>query len=271
MKQKPKDLFKVLFIYLLALGAAVLVLLYVPINNILWRTALADGLATIIVFLFSMRYNNSSIYCPYWSTVPIFIVLYWLINSGQTDFLHKIFWTMIVLWGVRLTWSWILRWDGMEDEDWRYRNIRNKTGKYYWLASFFGIHMLPSALVFIALIPVYYAIYSTTAPHHTWIAQIAFVYTLSAILLEKSADDELRRFIKTRKNNNEKIQTKLWIFFKYPNYLGEMAFWWGLYFMALTINPSLWWTFFGPLTITLLFTFVSIPMMRKHNKNKIYA
>ena len=271
MKQKPKDLFKVLFIYLLALGAAVLVLLYAPIGNALWRTTVADVVATVIVFLFSMRYNNSSIYDPYWSAVPMFMVLYWLINSGQTDFMHKIFWTMVVLWGVRLTWSWILRWDGMEDEDWRYVNIRKKTGKYYWLASFFGIHLFPTMLGFIALVPVYYAIYSTTAPHHTWIAQIAFVYTLSAILLEKSADDELRRFIKTRENSNERIQTKLWVFFKYPNYLGEMAFWWGLYFMALTINPSLWWTFFGPLAITLMFIFISIPMMRKHNEGKVYG
>lgn len=270
MKQKPKDLFKILFIYLLALGAAVLVLLYAPIENTLWRTAAADLLATVIVFLFSMRYNNSSVYDPYWSAVPMFIVLYWLIHSGEADFIHKIFWTMVVLWGVQLTWSWILRWDGMDDEDWRYRNIRKKTGKYYWLASFFGIHLFPTALVFIALIPVYYAIYSTTAPHHTWIAQIAFVYTLSAILLEKSADDQLREFIKCRTNPNERIQSKLWVFFKYPNYYGEMAFWWGLYFMALTINPSLWWTFFGPLAITLLFVFISIPMMRKRNKNKIY-
>lgn len=270
MKQKPKDLFTVLFVYLLALGVAVLVLLYAPVENTLWRTALADLTATVIVFLFSVRFNNSSIYDPYWSAVPMFIVLYWLINSGQPDFLHKIFWTMLVLWGVRLTWSWILRWDGMEDEDWRYAQMRKKTGKHYWTVSFFAFHLLPTAVVFVALIPVYYAMYSSTAPHHTWIAQIAFVFTLSAILLEKTADDQLRDFIKCRESSNERIQTKLWVFFKYPNYLGEMAFWWGLYFMALTVNPSLWWTFFGPLTVTLLFVFVSIPTMRKHLKGKIY-
>ncbi len=270
MKQKPKDLFKVLFIYLLALGVAVLILLYVPISNILWRTAVADVVATMVVFLFSMRYNNSSVYDAYWSAVPIFIVLYWLINSGQSDFHHKIIWAMIVLWGVRLTWSWILRWDGMEDEDWRYVKIRKRTGKSYWLASFFSIHLLPTAIGFVGLMPVYFAMYSYHNEPHTWFALIAFVFTLSAILLEKSADDELRRFIKTRKSNNERIQTKLWILLKYPNYLGEMSFWWGLWFLALTVNPALWWTFFGPLTITLLFAFISIPMMSKHNRGKIY-
>ncbi len=270
MKQKPKDLFKVLFMYLLALGTAVMVLLYAPVANTFWRTALADFIAMVIVFLFSVRYNNSSIYDPYWSAVPMFIVLYWLINSGQTDFLHKVFWTMLVLWGVRLTWSWILRWDGMEDEDWRYKSIREKTGRRFWFVSFFGTYLYPTALAFVALVPVHYAIYSTTAPHHTWIAQIAFVFTLSAILLEKSADDQLRSFLKLRNNKNERIQTKLWVFFKYPNYFGETAFWWGLYFMALTINPSLWWTFFGPLAITLHFIFIAIPIMRKHLKGKVY-
>lgn len=270
MKQKPKDLFKILFIYLLAFGAAVLVLIYMPVEDKLWKTAIADFVAMVIVFLFSVRYNNSSVYDPYWSAVPIFIVLYWLISSGQSDFLHKIIWTMIVLWGVRLTWSWILRWDGMEDEDWRYVNIRKKTGKNYWLASFFAIHLLPSIIVFIALIPVYFAMFSFHNKPHTWFAIIAFVFTISSILLEKSADDELRRFVKYRKNKNERIQTKLWILLKYPNYLGEMAFWWGLYFLSLTVNPNLWWTFFGPLIVTFLFLFISIPMMKKHNKGKIY-
>jgi len=35
-------------------------------------------------------------------------------------------WVIIVIWGTRLTWNWILKWDGMEDEDWRYVNIKKE-------------------------------------------------------------------------------------------------------------------------------------------------
>ena len=269
MKQKPKDLFTILFIYLLALGAAILTLKYAPIPDMLWKTALADVVAMTVVFIFSMIYNNSSVYDPYWSAAPAFIVLYWLLQAGESCFLYKAVWLLIVLWGVQLTWNWILRWDGMQDEDWRYVNIRKKTGGFYWVASYFGIHLLPTALVFAGLVPVYYILMSEVSWLDSWLAVIAFVFTLNAILLEKSADDQLRRFLKNRKHPNESLQSGLWIFLRYPNYLGEMTFWWGLFLFALAVDRNLWWTVFGPASITLMFLFISIPMMRKRLKRKI--
>ncbi len=269
MKQKPKDLFIILFIYLLALGAAILTLKYAPVPDMIWKTALANFVAMVVVFIFSMIYNNSSVYDPYWSAAPVFIVLYWLLQAGDACFLYKAVWILILLWGVRLTWNWILKWDSMQDEDWRYRDIRKKTGKFYWVASFFGIHLMPTALVFMGLVPVYFIFMSDVSWLDSWLAVIAFLFTLNAILLEKTADDQLRRFIKTRKHERESFQSGLWIFLKYPNYLGEMAFWWGLYMFALAVDRSLWWTVFGPAAITLMFLFISIPLMRKRLATKI--
>ena len=269
MKQKPKDLIVILIIYLIALGAAILTLWYAPITDIFWKTALANAVATVVVFIFSMIYKNSSVYDPYWSAAPIFIVLYWLLKSGQTDFIYKAIWILVILWGVRLTWSWILRWDGMVDEDWRYINIRKKTGKLYWPVSFLGIHLMPTAMVYLGLVPVYYAMNSDINWLGAWLAVFAFMFTLGAIHLEKTADDQLRSHIKYRKNKNERLQTGLWIFLKYPNYVGEVAFWWGLFMCAIAVDRNLWWTFFGPASITLLFMFISIPMMKKRLANKI--
>lgn len=270
MKQKPKDLFVILFIYLLALGAAVLVLRYAPISNMLWKTALADGVATVIVFLFSVNYNNSSVYDPYWSAAPVFIVFYWLLKSGHEGFLFKIIWILIVFWGVRLTWNWILRWDGFQDEDWRYVKIRNKTGKWYWPVSFLTLHILPTAIVFAGLVPVYYTM--TSVPEHpgSWLAVVAYLFTIGAILLEKTADDQLRRHLKATEGKNIRIQSGVWLILKYPNYLGEVMFWLGLYFFAVAVDQNLWWTFFGPVTITFLFLFISIPMMKKRVANKTF-
>jgi steroid 5-alpha reductase family enzyme len=270
MKQKPKDLIVILIIYMIALAAAVLTLKYVPVTDMLWKTAIADVVATVVIFIFSFIYKNSSIYDPYWSAAPVFIVFYWLYQSDSFDFIFKIMWVLIIIWGVRLTWNWILRWDGMEDEDWRYVDIRKKTGKNYWVASFFGIHFMPTILVFLGLIPVYYGIFSIVSPFDSWLATIAFLFTLSAIYLEKTADDELRRFIKSGRSETERIQSGWWIVFKYPNYVGEISFWWGLYLFALAVDRGLWWTIFGPASITLMFLFISMPMMKKHLVNKIY-
>lgn len=270
MKQKPKDLFVILFIYLLALAAAYLTLKYIPISNMLWKTAVADVVATVVVFIFSMIYKNSSIYDPYWSAAPIFIVFYWLFQVGETNFLFKAVWALIILWGVRLTWNWILRWDGMKDEDWRYRMIKKKTGKAYWLASFLSIHLLPTVFVFAGLVPVYYTFQADISLFNSWVALIPFMFTLSAIMLEKTADDELRSHIESGKGRQYRIQTPVWTLLKYPNYIGEIGFWWGLYLFALAVDKTLWWTIFGPLSITFLFMFISIPMMKKRNAGKAY-
>lgn len=268
MKQKVKDLFFILFIYLVAFVAAMLTLKFAPVPDVLWKTAAASLVATVVVFIFSVIKNNSSVYDPYWGAAPIIIVLYWLFDSPQTDFVFKIIWALIILWGVRLTWNWILRWDGFKDEDWRYVNFRRKAGKSYWLVSFFGIHLMPTILVFCGLVPVYFTMYSDVSWYDSWLALVALVFTLGAIYIEKTADEQLRHFLKTRKSKNERLQSGLWAYLDYPNYYGEMLFWWGLYFFAIAIDRSLWWTGFGPLSITLLFLFISIPMIRKRLANK---
>lgn len=270
MKQKPKDLFVILFIYLIALGAAILTLRYAPISSMLWKTAVANGVATVIVFLFSVKYNNSCVFDPYWSAAPVFISLYWLLKSGHEGFLYKIIWILIVFWGVRLTWNWILRWDGFKDEDWRYVNIRKKTGKWYWVVSFFGVHVFPSALMFIGLVPVYFTMISPPEHPGSWWVLLAYLFTNAAILLEKTADDQLRRHLKATEGRNVRIQTGVWLVLKYPNYLGEMMFWWGLFFFAVAVDRDLWWTVFGPAAITFLFLFISIPMMRKRVNRKTF-
>jgi len=269
MKQKVKDLLHILVIYLIALFAAILTLKYTPIHDILWKTALADFVAMVIVFAFSVKYKNSSVYDPYWSAAPVFIVIYWLFNSVQFEFYYKIMWVVVVIWGVRLTWNWILRWDGFKDEDWRYILLKKKTGKFYWLVSFLGIHLLPTAVVFAGLTPMFYALNSPAASPTSWFTVSFVFFTMAAIYLEKTADDTLRQHIKTR-NHGERCQSGVWGIIKYPNYAGEVFFWWGIYFMSVVVDLSIWWTIFGPVSITLLFVFVSIPMMKKRLAKKSY-
>lgn len=270
MKQKVKDLLHILVIYLIALFAAILTLKYTPMPDILWKTALADVIATIIIFAFSVKYNNSSVYDPYWSAAPVFIVIYWLFNSQQIDFYYKIMWVIVVIWGVRLTWNWILRWDGFEDEDWRYVMIKKKTGKYYWLVSFLGIHMFPTAIVFAGLVPLYYAFNAPSQPPTSWFTVVFVFFAMAAIFLEKTADETLRHHVKSGKSKTERLQNGVWGVIKYPNYAGEVMFWWGIYFMSIVVDIDIWWTIFGPTAITLMFAFISIPMMRKRLRNKIY-
>ncbi|MDD5017054.1 MAG: DUF1295 domain-containing protein, partial [Eubacteriales bacterium] len=55
----------------------------------------------------------------------------------------------------------------------------------------------------------------------------------------------------------------LWRYSRHPNYLGEVLFWWGVWVIQMSVLPALWWTIFAPTAMTLLFLFISIPMMEK--------
>jgi steroid 5-alpha reductase family enzyme len=57
----------------------------------------------------------------------------------------------------------------------------------------------------------------------------------------------------------------LWRYSRHPNYLGEILFWWGLWLFGLAAAPDWWWTVIGPITMVLLFVFVSVPMMDRRS------
>lgn len=270
MSQKPKDIIQIFLIYLLAFIISASVVIYFPPGNPLKNALLADLIGTIVVFIFSVIYRNSSVYDPYWSVVPIFIAIYWLINSGnflESDYFALILVALIIVWGIRLTVNWMLRWNDFKDEDWRYVNIKNKTGKFYWPVSFLGIHLMPTLWVFFGMIPVYYAIYYP-AELTPAIVVFAIAITVFAIWLEATADNQLRNHLIIRESKNLRLKTGVWSVLPFPNYTGEMLFWWGLYLFSVGFNLQNWWTFFGPLLITLLFLFISIPMMKKRLSNK---
>ena len=46
-------------------------------EDLLWQVALADLVATLVIFGFSVALNNSSLYDPYWSVAPMVMALYW--------------------------------------------------------------------------------------------------------------------------------------------------------------------------------------------------
>ena len=87
--------------------------------------------------------------------------------------------------------------------------------------------------------------------------------TLVAILIETVADEQLRAFAKTKKPG-ELIQTGLWRYSRHPNYFGELLFWWGIFLFGYAASPADWtWTIVGTACITLMFFFISVPMMEK--------
>ena len=59
------------------------------------------------------------------------------------------------------------------------------------------------------------------------------------------------------------IDEGLWRISRHPNYFGEVTVWWGLYIMLFGLTYQFDLYILAPLSMTLLFVFISIPMLEK--------
>ncbi|MFW5875460.1 MAG: DUF1295 domain-containing protein [Myxococcota bacterium] len=225
----------------------------------------ADAVATVVVFGFSVAFDNSSLYDPYWSVAPPAIALWFSLvpMSGPAPLPRMLVVdALVVLWGIRLTYNWYRQWRGLDHEDWRYVDLRRKHGRAYWAVSFAGIHFFPTALTFLGSLSLYPALAAGTSLFG-WLDAVALVVTGGAIWIESAADRQLRNFVTGPRQPGEIMDRGVWAYSRHPNYFGEIAFWWGLWLFGLSANPDFWWTAVGPLSITVLFVFISIPMMEE--------
>jgi len=261
----------VIFVYALAILTGKYTLDFLHLDNPYVEMLIADLIATVIVFIFSYLFKNSSLYDPYWSVIPIPIVLYWMLNTTQGSGIRQLLvLTVISFWSLRLTVNWIKSWPNLKHQDWRYKKLKEDSGKYYWLVSLFGIHLFPTLIVFVGLLPV---LPTVTNSHSLGIFDlVGFIICIFAVLLEYTADEQLRRFKISNPDKGMNMDKGLWAICRHPNYLGEILFWFGLFVLCLSGDPiSNLWTGIGFVSMFILFKFISIPMMEKrliHNKDQ---
>ncbi len=222
-----------------------------------------DLAATLVVFAFSRAFGNSSFYDAYWSVGPIGIVAAFLLLCEERDPARAALVTVLVCaWGARLTFNWWRGWTGLSHEDWRYFDLRQKTGRAFFLVDLFGIHLFPTVQVFAGCVPLYFAL-SSTAPLGL-LDGAAVAVTAAAIWIEARADKELFLF-RRRKQPGEILATGLWSRSRHPNYFGEISFWWGILLFSVSVAPGAWIAYLGAPLITLMFVFISVPLIDKRS------
>ena len=151
---RSRDFAWIIIAYAVALLVAALVV-YFSDATVLFKAGLADVLATLVIFAFSVMFANSSFYDAYWSIAPPVLLVYWAAALGVLDLRVAALGLLVGLWAVRLTHNWARGWQGLSHQDWRYDDLREKTGVWYPLVDLLGIQLLPTVLVFIGCVPVY--------------------------------------------------------------------------------------------------------------------
>ena len=227
----------------------------------------ADVAGTVIIFLFSRLFNNSSFYDPYWSVAPLAISFYLLFITDKITIYQIAITALVCAWGIRLTWNFLRGWRGLEHEDWRYVDFREKHGARYWPVSFWGIHLTPTIIVYLGCLPLFPALLSPSC-ESGWLAFVSVIVTTLAIWIEGAADNQLRDFRRENHGSAKILKSGLWGRVRHPNYLGEILFWWGIFLFGLSADLGSWPMIVGPVVITALFVFISIPMIDKRMLRK---
>lgn len=249
-------------IYVVALAVAAIVFYLLAGLHLLIVTLIADIVATIVVWAFGLFFKNSSVYDPYWSFVPIPIVILWtLLDRLEFGLIEILYLTAIIIWGTRLTYNWIKRWRGLGHQDWRYTMLKAKAPSMWFFTNLFGINLFPTLIVFICMIPVYYGIFSERA--YNLLTILGFLISIGSVIIQAVSDRQMDDF-KKEHPGCANIDSGLWKYSRHPNYFGEVMFWWGLYVMQLSVSPGIWFTIIAPVAMTMLFLFISIPMMEDH-------
>ncbi len=259
---KPVSLFIVSALYILALFAGLIVYAAMPGGlSPLLKFLAADAAATVVVWLFGAFFKNASMYDPYWSVAPIALIVCFILLSGKLETTGILYAAVLTFWGVRLTANWIIGWSGMRHQDWRYTMLREKNPRLWFITNFFGINMMPTLFVFAGMVPAYFAVTSGGSANAA--TYLGAAVCVGATLLQIFSDAQMRGFRKEPYNSGKNIETGLWKYSRHPNYLGEVSLWWGVWIIQLSVLPEMWWTLFAPVAMTLLFVFISIPMMEK--------
>lgn len=265
-RKKINGLLVFLIVYIAAFIAGLLsyLLFFNEKMDELLALFLADTVSTVVVFIVGVIVGSASIYDPYWSVQTVFIYIPLMIKYNNFSVGAFIYLFAILFWSVRLTINFIKGFDDLSYIDWRYKMLKEKSGPFYQIVNFTGIHMFPTIVVFLASIPAYLYIMNdmTFEPLNI----IGLLIMTFATIIELVSDRDMRKFKEVRTSNKEIINIGLWKYSRHPNYFGEIMFWYGVALTFILSNIGMWYSIIGAVLNTLLFIFISVPMEENHLK-----
>jgi len=264
-KKQTLWVFGIVYGFAAVIGALVMLYFYNNDMNLVLATLIANISMTVIVFFFSNVTKNASLYDPYWSVIPIIIVLEWMLIYQNFSINVILLFIAVLIWGMRLTLNWWKNWHGFVEQDWRYNHLRDQAPKFYFFTNFFGIHMIPTLVVYLQLINAH-DIMAYQGINAVFI--IGFILSVTAAVVQYFADKQMYEFRMDHKKEKACIDHGLWKYSRHPNYLGELTFWVGIYFMYFSFVEVINTNLIYPISMIALFLFISIPLMEKKLSNR---
>jgi steroid 5-alpha reductase family enzyme len=220
-------------------------------------TVAAICVAVLILALWaaSLALHDASIIDPAWSVMFVVVAVVG-VAVGDGDPARR--WVLLLLtgaWGLRLAMHLARRKLAEPGEDRRYAQMRERRGdRGFAVYSLWAIYAVQGLLVLIVSLPLQAG---AESPTRLSVAVVPGVMVFAlGLFFELVGDEQLRRFKADPANRGRVMDRGLWRYTRHPNYFGDASVWWGLWLLVLPAGGT-WWTFVGPLVMTVLLVRVS--------------
>lgn len=231
--------------------------------SIIAASAAGSGLLFFICWIVATLQRDLSLVDRIWGSSFVVHGVVAILHLEHPHFYQWILVSMVGLWGGRLSVYLSIRNWG-KGEDYRYQAMRARNGKNYWLTSLFMVYGVQWILSILISFPLFWSLTQTTS-YSSMIFWLGSLVWLVGFAFESIGDWQLQKFKKNPQNKGKLLTTGLWKYTRHPNYFGDGLLWWGYFLIALASGG--WWTFFGPLLMTLLLRKVSgVDLLEKRLK-----
>lgn len=217
------------------------------------------------IWLINVMTRNAGVIDYYWGPGFAVIAAVHLIIHGSGTVYEWILMGAVTLWAFRLALYLIRRHRYSDAEDGRYLEMRENGGQNFWWKSLFSVFLLQAVLLWMIAAPLHVA-FGTQNETNAGLFIAGTLLFVAGFLFEWVADRQLEKGKRASghdQSGNALYVGGLWGKSRHPNYFGELSIWWGISIAAFAMSGA-WVAFIGPLLLTLVMRFVSIPLTEQH-------
>jgi steroid 5-alpha reductase family enzyme len=218
-----------------------------------------------LVWVASLVKRDAGIVDVFWGLG--FVVVGWtgMAGSDEPTLRGGIVVALATLWGVRLS-IYILWRNRGQGEDYRYREMRQRSPGTFPIRSLFTVFWLQALLLWAISLPLLQAQRSAGTRGLEPLDMLGLALFAVGFAFEAGGDWQLARFKGEPANEGKVMDRGFWRYTRHPNYFGDAVVWWSFFCFAAATEGG-WWTVFSPALMTVLLMRVSgVALLEKRLK-----
>jgi steroid 5-alpha reductase family enzyme len=236
--------------------------------NYLLTTLAIAILLNLFVFVFAFKNQTDKLTDITYALTFIALALFgWYTSEGRMDVYKLTLLFMVGIWAFRLG-SYLFFRVMIKGKDHRFDEFRHNFKRYlrFWV--------LQGLSVWLISIPFLIALGKPAEEVQNLegnsIVMIGMLIWVVGFVIEAISDRQKFKFRLDQSNDGQFMNKGLFSIIRYPNYLGEMMVWIGIFITAVPLLVGLeWLSILSPLWICVLLLFISgIPFLERSNKKR---